>query len=446
MNLKKLLLGSFLFFLITAAKEIKITDYLNLPAIPFEYNNTLPAYFTTSVVGIDNTPVANPITNNGATLGRVLFYDKNLSLNRTVSCASCHKATEGFSDSRVLGVGFAGGTTGRHGMTLINARYYENGRFFWDERASTLETQVLLPLQDATEMGLTAIQISQRVSAQPYYNQLFINAFGDNAVTNDRVSKALAQFVRSIVSYKSKYDVGRVQVNNRNNQFPNFTTQENQGKQLFLTPINIVNGANIGGGGCAGCHNSEAFISLRPENNGLDLVTTDSGVGGVAPVRNNLIGAFKNSSIRNIELTAPFMHDGRFSTLEQVVEHYNSGIQAHPNLSNPLKNPNGTPVRLNFSTVQKSALVAFLKTLTDNSLATEARWSNPFCLTNLSFSGTVTSGTFQSSNEISVQNSSTTQIQSGNEVNFISGKSILLNPTFEVKAGSVFKAQISGCN
>jgi cytochrome c peroxidase len=450
MNPKKLLLGSLVFFLFIAAKEIAVTDYLNLPAIPYEYNVTLPAYFTNSANPDDNTPATNPITNNGATLGRVLFYDKNLSLNRTVSCASCHKATEGFSDSRVLGVGFAGGTTGRHGMTLINARYYNNGRFFWDERAATLEAQVLLPLQDATEMGLTAAQISERVAAQPYYNQLFINAFGDNAVTNDRVSKALAQFVRSIVSYQSKYDIGRASVANRNNPFPNFTAQENQGKQLFLAPINIVNGVNVGGGGCAGCHNGEAFISVRPENNGLDATsTTDLGVGGVAPIRPNLIGAFKNSSIRNIELTAPYMHDGRFATLEQVVEHYNSGIQAHPNLSPPLRvNPNGPviPVTLNFNATQKSALVAFLKTLTDNSTATEARWSNPFCQTNLSFTGTINAGTFQSSNEISVQNGSTTQIQSGNEVNFISGKSIILNPTFEVKAGSVFKAQIGGCN
>lgn len=447
MNLKKLLIVSFVFFLFTAAKEIAITDYLNLPAIPYEYNVALPTYFTSSVVGINNTPPTNPITNNGATLGRVLFYDKNLSLNRTVSCASCHKASEGFSDSRVLGIGFAGGTTGRHGMTLINSKYYQNGRFFWDERAVTLEIQVLQPLQDATEMGLTATQISQRVSEQPYYNQLFINAFGDNTITNDRVSKALAQFVRSIVSYQSKYDIGRALTNGRNAPFSNFTAEENQGKQLFLAPINIVNGTNIGGGGCAGCHSTEAFISLKPENNGLDATsTTDLGVGGVAPVRNNLIGAFKNSSIRNIELTAPYMHDGRFATLEQVVEHYNSGIQAHPTLSPPLKNPDGTPVRLGFNTTQKNALVAFMKTLTDNSVATEARWSNPFCQTNLSFSGTVNSGTFQSSNEISVQNGTTTQIQTGNEVNFISGKSIILNPTFEVKAGSIFKAQISGCN
>ncbi len=139
------------------------------------------------------------------------------------------------------------------------------------------------------------------------------------------------------------------------------------------------------------------------------------------------------------------MHDGRFVTLEQVVEHYNSGIQAHPNLSGILKDANGNPVRLNFSTAQKNALVAFMKTLTDNSVATEVRWSNPFCQTNLSFTGTINSGGFQSSNAILVQDGSSTQVQSGSTVNLISGKAIILNPSFEAKAGSVFKAQIGSC-
>lgn len=440
MNLKKILFGSILFFLFVASKTITTTDYLNLPATPYEYNVLLPTYYANNVANVDNTPVTNPITNHGATLGRVLFYDKNLSINRTVSCSSCHKQNEGFSDSRTLSIGFAGGTTDRHAMTMMNARYYTRGHFFWDERAATLEDQVLQPLQNSVEMGLTASQISERVTEQPYYNQLFINAFGDNTITNDRISKALAQFVRSIVSYQSKYDIGRATVNGPNQPFSNFTAQENQGKQLFFTPI------PQGGGGCAGCHGTEAFISARPENNGIDLAsTTDLGVGGVAAIRPNLIGNFKNSSIRNIELTAPYMHDGRFSTLEQVVEHYNSGIQAHPNLSGILKDTNGNPVKLNFSAAQKSALVAFMKTLTDNSIATEARWSNPFCQTNLSFTGTINSGGFQSNNAILVQDGSTTQIQTGSTVNFVSSKAIILNPSFEAKAGSVFRAQIGTC-
>ncbi len=439
MNLKKLVIGSVIFFLFVASKTITSADYLNLPITPCEYNVSLPNFYANNVANIDNSPITNPISNNGATLGRVLFYDKNLSLNRTVSCASCHKQSEGFSDSRTLSIGFTGGTTDRHGMTILNARYYQRGRFFWDERAVTLEDQVLQPLQNTVEMGLTAAQVSERVTEQPYYNQLFINAFGDNTISNDRISKALAQFVRSIVSYQSKYDTGRATVNNPNQAFSNFTIQENQGKQLFFTPI------PQGGGGCAGCHGTEAFVSTRPENNGIDAIsTTDLGVGGASsPIRQNLVGTFKNSSIRNIELSAPYMHDGRFATLEQVVEHYNSGIQAHPNLSGILKDANGDPVKLNFSAAQKNALVAFMKTLTDNSVATEVCWSNPFCQTNLSFTGTISSGGFQSSNSIFVQ--STTQIQNSSTVNLVSGKSIILNPSFEAKAGSVFKAQISTC-
>jgi cytochrome c peroxidase len=382
MKIKSIGIGLVLFFLFTAATSSTFFIDPTLPATPYDYSVNVPAHFltpsgpnATSVVSFDNIPAANPITNDGATLGRVLFYDTNLSSNRVVACASCHKQNAGFSDPSVLSSGFAGGFTRRHSMTLINSRYYQRGRFFWDERAATLEAQVLQPFQDPVEMGLTLATLTQRISEQPYYATLFANAFGDNTVTTDRVSKALSQFVRSIVSYSSKYDIGRVQVNTQNLNFPNFTAQENQGKQLFLAPI-----AN-GGGSCIACHTSESFNAPPPgpENNGIDAIsTTDLGAFEALPQTAIFRGRFKTSTLRNIELTAPYMHDGRFQTLEQVVEHYNSGIQAHPTLSNALKDINGNPVRLNFTTAQKAALVAFLKTLTDNSIATEAKWSNPF--------------------------------------------------------------------
>ena len=451
MTTKKSLIALVFLLLTIAAKQAVVTDYLNLPDTVYNYAITLPAYFTTnaggggpptSIAGLDNTPANNPMTNNGATLGRVLFYDKNLSINRTIACASCHVQANGFSDSRTLSVGFAGGTTRRHAMTIIDAKYYQRGRFFWDERAATLETQVLIPMQDATEMGLTSAQISQRVSGQTYYNQLFINAFGDNTITNDRVSKALAQFIRSIESYQSKYDIGRGQVATPGATFPNFTALETQGKNLFFQPI------GNGGGGCVGCHTTEAFVNANPgpENNGIDAVsTTDLGAGETFPQNLNLRGRFKTTTLRNIELTAPYMHDGRFATLEQVVEHYNSGIQNHPTLSNALKTANGTPVRLNFSITQKAAMVAFLKTFTDNSVATEARWSNPFvpCVGDVSLSGTVSSGTYQSSNSVNLQNGTN---QSSSNVNIGAGNVINMSPPFEVKSVNYFKAQIGGCN
>ena len=133
-------------------------------------------------------------------MGRVLFYDKKLSANGTIACASCHKQDKGFSDDAILSVGFDGGLTGRHSMTLINARFYQRGRFFWDERAATLEEQVLMPFEDPVEMGMTLEEVVQMVQEQPYYPVLFENAFGSQEITSDKIAKALAQFVRSIVS------------------------------------------------------------------------------------------------------------------------------------------------------------------------------------------------------------------------------------------------------
>ncbi|WP_223034306.1 cytochrome-c peroxidase [Hanstruepera marina] len=358
-------------------------NVINIPDETFDYINlNLPSHFTndvpgqplpTSINGLDNTPNDNPITNEGATLGRVLFYDKSLSANRTIACASCHKQDKGFSDDAVLSVGFDGGFTGRHSMTLINSRFYQRGRFFWDERASTLEEQVLQPFQDPVEMGMTLEQVVNAVQEQDFYPELFENAFGSQDINSDRISRALSQFVRSIVSYSSKYDEGRALSASPGANFPNFTDEENLGKNLFFQTI------PNGGGACFGCHTTEAFVSANPgpQNNGLDLATTDEGAGAVF---NNPIfeSRFKTTTLRNIELTAPYMHDGRFATLEEVVEHYNSGIQAHPTLSPALTDDNGNPVQLNFTDAEKSALVAFLKTLTDNSVSLEEKWSDPF--------------------------------------------------------------------
>jgi cytochrome c peroxidase len=356
---------------------------LNLPVIPLNYSINLPAHWLnnapgplpTSINGLDNTPANNPITNAGATLGRVLFYDRNLSQNRTISCASCHQAGSGFSDPGVLSTGFNGGQTRRHSMTLINSRYYQRGRFFWDERAATLEQQVLMPFQDSVEMGLTLTSLVDRVNEQYFYPALFTAAFGDNTINSDRISKALAQFVRSIVSYSSRYDAGRAMVNGPGAPFPNFSAQENLGKQLFFQTI------PNGGGACFGCHTTEAFVSANPgpQNNGIDSVsTTDFGAGETFPNNPIFQGRFKTTTLRNIELTAPYMHDGRFQTLDQVIDHYNTNIQPHPTLSAALTNANNDPVQLNFTNNQKAALVAFLRTLTDATVATAEKWSNPF--------------------------------------------------------------------
>ena len=362
------------------------TDFgLNLPTTPFDYTTlNLPDHLTTNrligasqnaAVDNDNTPSDNPVTDEGATLGRVLFYDKKLSANGTVSCASCHKQALGFSDEAILSKGFEGGDTRRHSMSLINARWYSNGRFFWDERAATLEDQVLEPFQDPVEMGMTLDEVVSTVQAQSYYPALFEAAFGSSEINSDRISRAIAQFVRSIVSVNSKYDEGRVQVQRQVDNFSNFTQSENNGKRLFFLPT------EEGGGGCAGCHATEAFINPDngTTNNGLDATSTDDL--GVFETFDNprFMGAFKVPSLKSIALTAPYMHDGRFATLAEVVEHYNSGVQDHPNLAGALRdNATGQPKRLNFTEQQKTDLINFLNTLTDESISNDEKFSDPF--------------------------------------------------------------------
>jgi cytochrome c peroxidase len=351
---------------------------LNLPSEPYNYSNPqVPAHFATpNVLNRDNTPFTNPVTDHGATLGRVLFYDKTFSKNRSVSCASCHHQNLGFGDTARLSRGFAGGLTGRHSMGLVNSRFYTNGNFFWDERASSLEQQVLMPFQDPVEMGMTLDSLVARAQQKAYYAPLFEQAFGTSEITTDRMARALAQFVRSILAYQSRYDVGRAQVNGPAAAFPNFTAQENQGKNLFFGVV--PGGGAPAPGACVGCHGSEAFTAPGPRNNGLDLAsTTDLGLGQTTgnAAQN---GLFKVPSLRSIGLRPPYMHDGRFITLEEVVDHYSAGVKNHPNLSPELRTPNGTPLNPNFSPAQKAALVAFLHTLSDDALGNDPRFRNPF--------------------------------------------------------------------
>jgi cytochrome c peroxidase len=345
---------------------------LLLPATPFNYTAPVlpPRFLVQPILGQDNMPSTNVTTDAGATLGRVLFYDKRLSTNQTIACASCHQREHGFADPRRFSTGFNGGATARNTMGLSNARWYLRRHFFWDERANTLEDQVLMPIQNRVEMGMTLDALTARLGAEPYYTNLFTLAFGTPGITADRISGALAQFVRSIVSTRSKYDQG-VPVG-----FTNFTAQENLGRQIFF--------GQVGNATCAVCHGTDNFVpGPNINNNGLEFPYVDSGVGGITG-RAQDQGLFKVPSLRNIELTAPYMHDGRFATLDEVVEFYNSGVVANPNLSPPLRIPTppgappGPPLRLNLTTAQKAALVAFLKTLTDTSVTTDPKFSDPF--------------------------------------------------------------------
>lgn len=332
-----------------------------LPETPYNYANVaLPSHLTVAAIRLaDNTPAANPVTDAGATLGRVLFYDTRLSRNRTTACGSCHHQNHGFADTTRFSTGFDGAKTERNAMSLAFGRFYQPGRFFWDERAATLEEQTLMPIQDPVEMGMTMEEAVARLAATRFYPDLFAAAFGTPDITPERMSRALAQFVCSIVAPNSRYDSERAYQGGRTGQpLSGFTAQENRGLRLFF-----------GEARCSECHGGDLQITDRPFSNGLDAFPTDRGVRA---------GLFKVGSLRNIELTAPYMHDGRFATLEEVVEHYDSDIQPGPALFAGLRDSNSSPLRLNLSEKDRAAIVAFLKTLTDETLATDERWSNPF--------------------------------------------------------------------
>lgn len=401
---------------------------LRLPDEPFRYGLDLPFYyevntllqtpFQTSALFNDNTPENNPVTDAGATLGRVLFYDRRLSSNQQISCANaCHLQEFGFSDPEATSEG-VDGRTKRNSMGLANARFYRQrtetlpfpvdveseGKFFWDERADSLEDQVLMPFQDPVEMGLTLEELLGIISSQEEYPPLFEAAFGDPNVTEERVGRALAQFIRSIVSVESRYDEGRRALAAQQGEpgtglapFPTFTDQENRGKRLFVGPR--VNDEGLFMGPCGGCHLSDAMISAPsgPVNNGvprihdqeaIDLINVVASRGrpgqgqtddqiyqeaverlyswmdddpdgrlgdlGVAEHMDRearpphqialSIGAFKAPSLRNIAVTGPYMHDGSIETLEDVIDHYSEGLleNPHPSINFAF---NGVPVQ-----------------------------------------------------------------------------------------------------
>lgn len=376
-----------LFSLSLIAAQVAVSDFegvdaylcLDMDNLDNYANPTLPAHYNNNVfTTFDNTPANNPITDKGATLGRVLFYDKQLSINNTVACASCHIQALGFTDTATLSIGFDGvSLTSKHSMRLGNARFYPDSTMFWDKRAANLEAQSIEPIQNEVEMGYDANHggmgaVITKMYTLPYYPELFEFVYGDTVITEARIQLALAQFVRCMVSVNSKFDAGFAQVfnpqvpnGNVGANFPNFTAQENRGKTVFLTP------PGNGGAGCAGCHSIPTFgLVANTGGNGLDAGETI---------------AFKSPSLKNIAMNGPYMHDGRFATLEEVVEHYNSGVQVGPAIDPKLLLPPGggppQPVRLNLTNDDKAALVAFLNTLTDNVITSDAKFSDPFCKT-----------------------------------------------------------------
>ncbi|MGK6355256.1 cytochrome-c peroxidase [Sphingomonas sp. DT-207] len=330
----------------------------------------LPAYFDQTVTALDNSPASNIIDDRVATLGRVLFYDLRLSTNDRASCASCHQQALGFTDSMRFSNGISGAaTTDFHAMRLGNLRYWQPGSTFWDRRAASVEAQASLPIHSLVEMGWGGAAggfdaLILKMGRTGYYPDLFAWAFGDKAITEPRIQQALAQFVRAMISSSSRWDEGYAKVfsptaPNRalDVDLPNFTPHENRGRHLFMTRI------AEGGAGCSSCHLPPTFaLAANAKSNGLDAGETR---------------LFKAPSLRNVGLTGPYMHDGRFETLAEVVAFYDHGIQSGPALDDRLRR-DGRPLRLNLSAADRAALVAFLMTLNDRALTTDPRFSDPF--------------------------------------------------------------------
>ncbi len=342
-------------------------------------NQAKPAY-----INKDNTG-SNAITNTKATLGRVLFYDKNLSIDNSVSCGSCHRQEFAFGDTALQSKGVSGGLTGRHSMRLINARFAVEAKFFWNERAATLEAQTTQPIQDHAEMGFsgqsgrpTFATLVAKLTAIPYYTELFQFVYGDATITEPRMQECMAQFVRSIQSFDSKYDAGRALVANDGQAFPNFTAQENTGKNLYLTPPNFDATSNrIGGGvGCNGCHNAPEFdIDPNTRNNGI-IGTIGSPT---LDLLNTRAPTLRDLAKPNGQPNSPMMHTGVIATLQTVIGHYGT-INIAPgnnNLDARLR-PNGIGQKLNLTAPEVNALIAFLQTLTGSNVYTDAKWKSPF--------------------------------------------------------------------
>lgn len=310
-------------------------------------------------------PEDNPLTEEGIALGRMLFYDPILSADSSLSCATCHIIQLGFTDGKTLAEGIDGNQSRRSAPSLANIGYYYKG-LFWDGRVATLEEQALLPVEDSVELGHSWERVEQLLQEHPIYPKHFEAAFGiKNKKEIDRylAAKAIAQFERSLISKDSKFD--RVQRGEEQ-----FTASEKRGWTIYFDASDELPKSE-----CGHCHLDPLFTNLDFFNNGIEQVDSleafpDKGRGAVTGwVYNN--GQFRTPTLRNIELTAPYMHDGRMETLEEVLEHYISGGHFTENV-----NPNVR--RLHFSERDKKDLIAFLKTLTDTLFIQNPDFASPF--------------------------------------------------------------------
>jgi cytochrome c peroxidase len=345
----------------------------SLPSTMYAYTNAaLPLPFDFKSSGQNFAPFwdrtarqwLTQITDAGATLGRVLFYDKRVSITNTHSCGSCHVQANNFASPERFNAGVMGVPLSRNSMALANVRFNLMDRFFIDQRARALEDLIALPIEEPRELGNFLPMLVDKLQATSFYPALFEAAFGTPVVTEERIKLALVQFLQSLITFRSRFDQAYHGMDISDPDIPQvvFTPAEQRGAELFLNHF-------VSPMVCSGCHATGVQLLDSPTNNGLDVVSADPGNFEI----------FRAASLRNIAVSGPYMHDGRFGTLREVIEHYDHGIQDTPRLSVQLRVGDVGPVkRMNLTEPDKDALEAFLHTLTDNNFLTDPKFSNPF--------------------------------------------------------------------
>lgn len=364
----------------TEEQHAILSEKLNLPEDVFDYTPGFSQALIDEMPEIKEIIKRDEVHDHRATMGRVLFYDKRLSRTNEISCASCHIQERAFSDDKALSRGVNDLTGTRNALALATTMGFEasygsnfalpstgvSAFFSWDDSVFDLTEQSLRAIESDVEMDMDLPTVVSKLNNDPAYGILSKNAFGTSQIFDHNILEALKSFMNSMSSVESKFDEGLALTrNNPRTDFPNFSPSQNHGKTLFNRD-------------CSGCHGDAHSFSVTPTaNNGLDVYSVDPGKGGVTSVQQE-IGVFKVPFLRNIEVTGPYMHDGRFNTLEEVIDHYSTGIQPHPNLDFRLMDGNGQPKKFNYTSEEKTALIEYLKSLTDHHILTAEKFSDPF--------------------------------------------------------------------
>jgi cytochrome c peroxidase len=331
---------------------------------PTPYTLEIPSHFPDMDI-----PEDNPMTVEGVQLGRMLFYEKRLSGDNTMSCAACHTSETSFTDPNQYSVGIDGIPGTRNSMPLVNMGWQKF--FFWDGRAKTLEEQILEPVPNPVEMHQSWKNAVAKLDADVKYRNMFFRAFGEEGIDSIKVSKAIAQFLRTMISGQSKYDIMY--------KYENSYTLNSE-EQAILSTVTVEEWAgydlfkSLNGADCFHCHNGPLMQVHKFSNNGLDATFTDLGRGAVTNNPNDN-GKFKVPTLRNIALTAPYMHDGRFATLDEVIEHYSSGINQSSTIDPLIEFAFQGGVQLD--SYEKSLLKKFLLTLTDEKFVNNPAFKDP---------------------------------------------------------------------